>query len=114
MLIPNAAFTLLVNTHFYMFLLATIYCSSLLQFTFSFCLSFPGHGKFETLGALGISVMLLGTAGGIAWHALDILVVGSILFLPIMKQYDDPIVIYDSLIPFFYCYCNVSGIVYSC
>ncbi|KAH7864444.1 hypothetical protein Vadar_029653 [Vaccinium darrowii] len=33
-----------------------------------------GHGKFETLGALGISVMLLGTAGGIAWHALDILV----------------------------------------
>ncbi|GFY98734.1 cation efflux family protein [Actinidia rufa] len=32
-----------------------------------------GHGKFETLGALGISVMLLGTAGGIAWHALDIL-----------------------------------------
>lgn len=32
-----------------------------------------GHGKFETLGALGISCMLLGTAGGIAWHALDIL-----------------------------------------
>lgn len=32
-----------------------------------------GHGKFETLGALGISVMLLGTAGGIAWHALDLL-----------------------------------------
>ncbi|KAI8574690.1 hypothetical protein RHMOL_Rhmol01G0374000 [Rhododendron molle] len=60
-----------------------------------------GHGKFETLGALGISVMLLGTAGGIAWHALDILVVGSVLFLPIMKQYDDPIVIHDSLIPFF-------------
>ncbi|XP_057508418.1 metal tolerance protein C1 isoform X2 [Actinidia eriantha] len=34
---------------------------------------FCWHGKFETLGALGISVMLLGTAGGIAWHALDIL-----------------------------------------
>ncbi|MED6163548.1 hypothetical protein PIB30_081055 [Stylosanthes scabra] len=32
-----------------------------------------GHGKFETLGALGISCMLLGTAGGIAWHAVDIL-----------------------------------------
>ncbi|GAB2234410.1 hypothetical protein Drorol1_Dr00003662 [Drosera rotundifolia] len=32
-----------------------------------------GHGKFETLGALGISCMLVGTAGGIAWHAIDIL-----------------------------------------
>ncbi|PKI70500.1 hypothetical protein CRG98_009005 [Punica granatum] len=32
-----------------------------------------GHGKFETLGALGISCMLLATAGGIAWHALDLL-----------------------------------------
>ncbi|XP_057965905.1 metal tolerance protein 2 isoform X2 [Malania oleifera] len=32
-----------------------------------------GHGKFETLGALGISGMLLVTAGGIAWHALDLL-----------------------------------------
>ncbi|XP_068658875.1 metal tolerance protein 2-like isoform X2 [Aristolochia californica] len=32
-----------------------------------------GHGKFETLGALGISCMLLGTAGGIAWHAVDVL-----------------------------------------
>ncbi|XP_021906855.1 metal tolerance protein 2 isoform X2 [Carica papaya] len=32
-----------------------------------------GHGKFETLGALGISFMLLATAGGIAWHALDLL-----------------------------------------
>ncbi|OMO63761.1 hypothetical protein CCACVL1_22294 [Corchorus capsularis] len=32
-----------------------------------------GHGKFETLGALGISCMLLATAGGIGWHALDIL-----------------------------------------
>ncbi|KAF9603128.1 hypothetical protein IFM89_033964 [Coptis chinensis] len=31
-----------------------------------------GHGKFETLGALGISSMLLVTAGGIAWHAMDI------------------------------------------
>ncbi|KAI7751427.1 hypothetical protein M8C21_008220 [Ambrosia artemisiifolia] len=32
-----------------------------------------GHGKFETLGALGISGVLLLTAGGIAWHALDVL-----------------------------------------
>lgn len=31
-----------------------------------------GHGKIETLGALGISLMLLGTGGGIAWHALDV------------------------------------------
>lgn len=34
-----------------------------------------GHGKFETLGALGISGMLLLTGGGIAWHAVDILMV---------------------------------------
>ncbi|WCJ21384.1 Metal tolerance protein C1 [Euphorbia peplus] len=33
-----------------------------------------GHGKFESLGALGISCMLLATAGGIAWHAFDLLV----------------------------------------
>ncbi|XVF80475.1 hypothetical protein PTKIN_Ptkin15bG0077200 [Pterospermum kingtungense] len=33
-----------------------------------------GHGKFETLGALGISCMLLATAGGIAWHALELLI----------------------------------------
>ncbi|GFP85633.1 metal tolerance protein c1 [Phtheirospermum japonicum] len=32
-----------------------------------------GHGKFETLGALGISGVLLATSGGIAWHALDVL-----------------------------------------
>ncbi|KAK1293243.1 Metal tolerance protein C1 [Acorus calamus] len=32
-----------------------------------------GHGKFETLGALGISGMLLLTSGGIAWHAIDVL-----------------------------------------
>ncbi|WMV47584.1 hypothetical protein MTR67_040969 [Solanum verrucosum] len=32
-----------------------------------------GHGKFETLGALGISGVLLATAGGIGWHALDVL-----------------------------------------
>ncbi|KAJ8636430.1 hypothetical protein MRB53_010697 [Persea americana] len=32
-----------------------------------------GHGKFETLGALGISCMLLATAGGIAWHTVDVL-----------------------------------------
>ncbi|XP_010506821.1 PREDICTED: metal tolerance protein C1 [Camelina sativa] len=32
-----------------------------------------GHGKFETLGALGISSMLLATGCGIAWHALHLL-----------------------------------------
>ncbi|RDX63686.1 Metal tolerance protein C1 [Mucuna pruriens] len=32
-----------------------------------------GHGKFETLGALGISCVLLATGGGIAWHAVDLL-----------------------------------------
>ena len=36
-----------------------------------------GHGKFESLGALGISCMLLGTAGGIAWHAIHVLQVKS-------------------------------------
>lgn len=34
-----------------------------------------GHGKFETLGALGISGVLLATAGGIGWHASDVLLV---------------------------------------
>ncbi|KAF9622211.1 hypothetical protein IFM89_030069 [Coptis chinensis] len=34
-----------------------------------------GHGKFDTLGALGISSMLLLTVGGIVWHAMDILLV---------------------------------------
>ncbi|KAK8972586.1 hypothetical protein V6N11_082516 [Hibiscus sabdariffa] len=33
-----------------------------------------GHGKFETLGALGISCMLLATASGIAWHAMELLI----------------------------------------
>ncbi|KAJ1699418.1 hypothetical protein LUZ63_007930 [Rhynchospora breviuscula] len=32
-----------------------------------------GHGKFESLGTLAISSMLLVTAGGIAWHAVDVL-----------------------------------------
>ncbi|KAL3683822.1 hypothetical protein R1sor_001844 [Riccia sorocarpa] len=32
-----------------------------------------GHGKFENLGALCISVVLLLTGGGIAWHAVDTL-----------------------------------------
>ncbi|MQL81418.1 hypothetical protein Taro_013877 [Colocasia esculenta] len=32
-----------------------------------------GHGKFETLGALGISFMLIATAGGIGWHAVHVL-----------------------------------------
>ncbi|WOG94754.1 hypothetical protein DCAR_0314051 [Daucus carota subsp. sativus] len=32
-----------------------------------------GHGKFESLGALGISSVLLATGGAIAWHAVDIL-----------------------------------------
>eukprot|EP01018_Ginkgo_biloba_P017496 Gb_14214 [translate_table: standard] len=32
-----------------------------------------GHGKFETVGALGISLMLLATGSGIAWHAVEVL-----------------------------------------
>ncbi|CAL9160895.1 unnamed protein product [Musa hybrid cultivar] len=32
-----------------------------------------GHGKFETMGTLGISGMLMVTAGGIGWHAIDVL-----------------------------------------
>ncbi|KAL6978418.1 Metal tolerance protein C1 [Sarracenia purpurea var. burkii] len=56
-----------------MFLHGIIFCIfhfCCLQLLFGYLL---GHGKFETLGALGISVMLLGTAGGIAWHALNLL-----------------------------------------
>ena len=46
------------------------------NYTIVFFLAFlSGHGKFETLGSLGISCMLLLTAGGIAWHALEILLV---------------------------------------
>lgn len=41
---------------------------------FHVCVS-SGHGKFETLGALGISAMLLATGCGIAWHAADLLLV---------------------------------------
>ncbi|KAG6541196.1 hypothetical protein Mapa_017430 [Marchantia paleacea] len=36
-----------------------------------------GHGKFETVGALGISGMLLLTGGGIAWHAA---------YIPLMSE----------------------------
>lgn len=32
-----------------------------------------GHGKFETLGSLGISSLLIVTGGGIAWHAFEVL-----------------------------------------
>lgn len=39
----------------------------------NFALHLLGHGKFETLGALGISAVLLATGGGIAWHAIDVL-----------------------------------------
>ncbi|CAH8353245.1 unnamed protein product [Eruca vesicaria subsp. sativa] len=43
-------------------------------FMFFWGFAFPsGHGKFETLGALGISTMLLATGCGIAWHAFDLL-----------------------------------------
>ncbi|KAF5186544.1 Cation-efflux pump fief [Thalictrum thalictroides] len=45
-----------------------------------------GHGKFETLGALGISGMLLATAGGIAWHTIDILM-GLLLSNPEMVNH---------------------------
>lgn len=44
--------------------------------TIVFACYLSGHGKFESLGALGISSVLLGTAGVIGWHAFDILVVG--------------------------------------
>ncbi|KAJ8434421.1 hypothetical protein Cgig2_002623 [Carnegiea gigantea] len=46
-----------------------------------------GHGKFETLGALGISGMLLVTAGGIAWHAADILLVGPVILFYVPLGY---------------------------
>ncbi|KAK1305989.1 Metal tolerance protein 2 [Acorus calamus] len=36
-----------------------------------------GHGKFETLGALGISGTLLLNSGGIACHAIDVLQEGE-------------------------------------
>ncbi|KAG6482452.1 hypothetical protein ZIOFF_059083 [Zingiber officinale] len=45
-----------------------------------------GHGKFETLGALGISSMLLVTAGGIAWHSLDVLL-GLLTSTPDMTSF---------------------------
>lgn len=48
--------------------------------TFNFFPFSLGHGKFETMGALGISGMLLVTAGGIAWHALDVLLVSLFTF----------------------------------
>ncbi|KAG0602055.1 hypothetical protein M758_11G156800 [Ceratodon purpureus] len=32
-----------------------------------------GHGKIETMGAMGISTLLLVTGGGIAWTAIDVL-----------------------------------------
>ncbi|BFI29330.1 ferrous-iron efflux pump FieF [Marchantia polymorpha subsp. ruderalis] len=41
-----------------------------------------GHGKFETVGALGISGMLLLTGGGIAWHAVETLQD----FIPLMSE----------------------------
>lgn len=39
-----------------------------------------GHGKFETLGALGISAMLLATGCGIAWHAVHLLFVCTLFY----------------------------------
>lgn len=55
--------------------LVSFFVCVLLQLCSCFAIVDSGHGKFETLGALGISCMLLGTAGGIGWHALDILMV---------------------------------------
>lgn len=70
------------------------FCSSLLSLCAGFIyncflvsLVFPGHGKFETLGALGISCMLLATAGGIAWHALDLLLVSVTFTLYLIKEW---------------------------
>lgn len=48
-------------------------CAKSVEDSMSYFASLPGHGKFESLGALGISSMLLVTAGGIAWHAFDVL-----------------------------------------
>ncbi|KAM5563970.1 hypothetical protein ABKV19_018536 [Rosa sericea] len=62
---------LILDYEYTVFLLSFSFAFVTIVFLFHF--AFPGHGKFETLGALGISCMLLGTAGGIAWHALDIL-----------------------------------------
>lgn len=56
-------------------------CFCLLNWhAYSLCVFLPGHGKFETLGAFGISCMLLTTAGGIAWHAISVLQVFSFSF----------------------------------
>jgi hypothetical protein len=49
--------------------------------------SIPGHGKFESLGALGISSMLLVTAGGIAWHSFEVLQVYYFPFTRSCKIY---------------------------
>ncbi|KAL4588247.1 hypothetical protein LXL04_001130 [Taraxacum kok-saghyz] len=48
-----------------------------------------GHGKFETLGALGISGVLLVTAGGIAWHALDVLLPSNLLLQGVLSAASD-------------------------
>lgn len=47
----------------------------MIAFKISFAYLLTGHGKFESLGALGISSVLLATGGVIAWHAFDILAV---------------------------------------
>ncbi|XVF21915.1 hypothetical protein REPUB_Repub12eG0130000 [Reevesia pubescens] len=45
-----------------------------------------GRGKFETLGALGISCMFLASACGIAWHALDLLI-GLLSTAPVVNNH---------------------------
>lgn len=50
-----------------------------LYYIHTFLLS-AGHGKFETLGALGISAMLLATGCGIAWHAVHLLFVCTLFY----------------------------------
>jgi divalent metal cation (Fe/Co/Zn/Cd) transporter len=44
-----------------------------------------GHGKFEAIGSLSISVTLVATAGGIAWSAVEsiqTILAGSSLAVP--------------------------------
>jgi hypothetical protein len=69
-------FMLVVKHNLYLFS-----CNASFLQLFFFLVFLSGHGKFETLGALGISCMLLATAGGIAWHALQLLLVDCFLSL---------------------------------
>lgn len=62
--------------------------NQLLHSTIVFARNISGHGKFETLGALGISGALLATGGGIAWHSLDLLVVRFLSSFPFLTGFE--------------------------